>query len=141
MSHINLFALIQERIESDNNISVTAHHYGTHYRTVQKWKCGEGHPSIGILQQALDEYLLRRPIEDVAIGSGKVLILMPIHNSVHGKTHATMTKALADFGRDKVEVVHQFGTDIDRARCLLAARALSTDSEWFIFSDADELMP
>jgi len=66
---------------------------------------------------------------------------MPILRHVEGKTHATIQRALARYGCEEIEALYQFGTDIDRARCFLADRALDTTAEWFIFCDSDAVPP
>lgn len=137
---INLQKLVIDRINADDHLQTTADHYGADYGAVSKWRLKGAMPHGNILQQALNDYMEKRPPQDWDV-KGQVLILMPILRTVEGKTFATIIKALSEFGRDKVDVLCQFNTDIDRARCILADRAMQTSAEWIIFCDSDAILP
>lgn len=139
---INLRKLLLDKIERDGGAKITAEDLGVAYTTVFRWKEGVKNPSLPIIQRLLDDHLAVHPAEDLGVGAGKVLILMPIRRTVEGRTFATLTRALAHYGRDQVEVLTQFNTDVDRARCILADRALAVEGATdFIFCDEDAVLP
>lgn len=137
---INLQQLVIDSINAADSLQAAADHYNADAGAVYKWRAKGVLPNGQVLQQALNDHMERRPPQDWDV-NGDVLLLMPILRSVEGKAFATITKALGDFGRNRVDILTQFNTDIDRARCILADRALLTDAEWFIFLDSDAILP
>lgn len=138
----NLLQLILDRIERDG-VDAAAKHYGVTAAAVKNWRAGSQIPTtLSVLQQAINDELTKNPPLDLSIAPGKkAVVLIPIHRHIEGKTHVALTKAYAAFGRDQLDEIPQFGTDVERARCILADRALKTGAEQFIFCDGDAVPP
>lgn len=138
---INLMQLLLDKIEHDGDAKKSADDLGVSPSSIGHWKRGQSEPGLMVLQKVLDLYFTKHTPCDMDVGMGKVLLLMPVYRAVEGRTFATITRALMHYGRDQIETMFQFSTDVERARCLLADRALATDSQWFIFADADAVLP
>lgn len=138
-----LHQLLIDTIERDGNYVETAKRLNVSHAAVKGWMSPTNRqmPSAKVYQQILDDYLERHPPQDFDIGTGKTIILMPVRRTVEGRTMATMTKALSHYGRDQVDIIFQFGTDVEKARNILVDRALNTDSQNFIFCDEDAVIP
>lgn len=137
---INLLTLFHERVARDGVYKV-ADDLGCSHSSVYNWKDGKANPPYNILQALLDEHLDRPAAAPFDHNGGKTLILMPILRHVEGRTFATVTRAMAHYGRDQVDLLTTFRTDVDRARCILIDRAMETDAENFIMCDADAVVP
>ena len=138
---IDLQQLVIDTINQFPTQQKAADWFGYSQNTINSILLKKSQPTTTVCQLALDAFFSHRGVSDFDVRQGAILLLMPILRHVEGKTHASLNRALADFGRDKISELHQFGTDIDRARCILADRAMLTTSEWFVFMDADAIVP
>lgn len=140
--HLNLRQIFLDEVARHRSIAAAAKHFNVHANLIERIANNpEANPSLPNAQKALNDYLAKHPPEDFDVGMGKVLVLMPVWKSVEGKTFATITKALADYGRDQIELIPEFSTDVEQARCRLADRAIAAGAKWVIFCDSDAVLP
>jgi len=73
--------------------------------------------------------------------NGAVTLLMPMMDGLAAETFTTLVRACKLYGMEKISIIPKWRTLIVEARNDLAQMGLKTNSEWFIFIDADGVFP
>lgn len=110
--------------------------------TISAWKSLKTFPSIVAAQKCWDESLAcQAPEVWGATNPSHIAILMPAYESIEPVTFFTLFRAIKNYGMDKVTVIPRWRTLIVEARNDLVERALLTNAEYFIWVDADSVVP
>ena len=109
--------------------------------TISAWRNGKHPPSLAAAQRAYDESLRYQTPEVIADRNTTVALLLPMLDTMDPLTFFTLFRCLKLYGPEKVSMIPKMRTLIDEARCDLAEKALLTTAEYFIYCDADMILP
>jgi len=141
MHRFDINDVLVKYLDSFKTATLCSRHNVTR-QTISGWRRLSIAPPTAVLQMAIDWYCKEAEQDTQAMWSGrKVLIAMPIYESLNPKTFFSLVKAWSAYGPDKVGIIYQERTRIEEARNILVDRFMRSDAEWLIMVDDDMVMP
>lgn len=138
----DLTKLVLDKLAALETVPAAVEYFGVAAPTISLWKSGKGLPTLKAAQKVWEDTLLCQAPELWGKESrAQIQLLMPMMDWIEPMTFITLVRACKLYGFDKISIIPKDRTLIIEARNDLAARALLTTSEWFIFADADGIFP
>jgi len=117
-------------------------YFGVSKATLSHWRTGKNLPSLEAAQKVWSDSLLCQCPEVWGnAANATVQFLLPAYTTIEPLFFVTLFRSCKLYGVEKVNIIPKMRTLIVEARNDLIAKALLTKSEWFIFGDADSVLP
>ncbi len=137
----DLTSMVLDRIRELGDAGA-ATYFDASVSTIKAWRSGRNAPPIAALQRVWDESILcQSPETWGALPTETMALLLPMYETLEPVTFYTMVKAMKQYGMEKIRILPKWRTLIVEARNDLAEKALLTPSEWFVYGDADSVLP